>query len=162
MGDPRPARLSNPRRGPANPPHRVLLRPVGGHARAAQIRVKGLAALAGGQRSAAGTGSVYETLRLSLTGQGSLAQVMAFTAALESAAMQSLGGAFEVGRWKQRPYRAPHHTASAVALVGGGSNPKPGEISIAMHGILFLDEFFVIKANLCIFLILLIFNSIFN
>jgi magnesium chelatase family protein len=60
--------------------------------------------------------------------------------ALESAAMQSLGGAFDVSRWKQRPYRSPHHTASAVALVGGGSNPRPGEISIAMHGILFLDE----------------------
>jgi len=60
--------------------------------------------------------------------------------ALESAAMQSLGGAFEVSRWKSRPYRAPHHTASAVALVGGGSNPRPGEISIAMHGVLFLDE----------------------
>jgi magnesium chelatase family protein len=60
--------------------------------------------------------------------------------ALESAAMQSLGGMFEVENWKQRPYRAPHHTASAVALVGGGSNPRPGEISIAMHGVLFLDE----------------------
>jgi len=60
--------------------------------------------------------------------------------ALESAAMQSLGGAFEVGRWRTRPYRSPHHTASAVALVGGGSNPRPGEISIAMHGVLFLDE----------------------
>ena len=60
--------------------------------------------------------------------------------ALESAAMQSLGGSFDVAKWKQRPYRAPHHTASAVALVGGGSNPRPGEISIAMHGILFLDE----------------------
>ena len=60
--------------------------------------------------------------------------------ALESAAMQSLGGMFDVAKWKQRPYRAPHHTASAVALVGGGSNPRPGEISIAMHGILFLDE----------------------
>ncbi len=60
--------------------------------------------------------------------------------ALESAAMQSLGGTFDVGRWKQRPYRSPHHTASAVALVGGGSNPRPGEISIAMHGVLFLDE----------------------
>jgi magnesium chelatase family protein len=47
---------------------------------------------------------------------------------------------FDVAKWKQRPYRAPHHTASAVALVGGGSNPRPGEISIAMHGILFLDE----------------------
>ncbi len=60
--------------------------------------------------------------------------------ALESAAMQSLGGMFKVENWKQRPYRAPHHTASAVALVGGGSNPRPGEISVAMHGVLFLDE----------------------
>ena len=60
--------------------------------------------------------------------------------ALESAAMQSLGGAFDVSRWKTRPYRSPHHTASAVALVGGGSNPRPGEISVAMHGVLFLDE----------------------
>ncbi|MDD4911622.1 MAG: YifB family Mg chelatase-like AAA ATPase [Sideroxydans sp.] len=60
--------------------------------------------------------------------------------ALESAAMQSLGGQFEVENWKKRPYRNPHHTASAVALVGGGSNPRPGEISVAMHGVLFLDE----------------------
>ena len=60
--------------------------------------------------------------------------------ALESAAMQSLGGMFDVSRWKTRPYRSPHHTASAVAMVGGGSNPRPGEISIAMHGVLFLDE----------------------
>jgi magnesium chelatase family protein len=60
--------------------------------------------------------------------------------ALESAAIQSLGGMFDVSRWKQRPFRAPHHTASAVALVGGGSNPRPGEISMAMHGVLFLDE----------------------
>ncbi len=61
--------------------------------------------------------------------------------ALESAAMQSLGSAgFDMAKWKQRPYRAPHHTASGVALVGGGSNPRPGEISMAMHGVLFLDE----------------------
>jgi magnesium chelatase family protein len=61
--------------------------------------------------------------------------------ALASAAIQSLGsGGFDVTRWKRRPYRAPHHTASAVALVGGGSNPRPGEISMAMHGVLFLDE----------------------
>jgi magnesium chelatase family protein len=61
--------------------------------------------------------------------------------ALESAAIQSLGTqGFDVRKWKQRPYRAPHHTASAVALVGGGSQPRPGEISMAMHGVLFLDE----------------------
>jgi magnesium chelatase family protein len=61
--------------------------------------------------------------------------------AVESAAIQSIGSqGFDVAAWKQRPYRAPHHTASAVALVGGGGNPRPGEISMAMHGVLFLDE----------------------
>jgi len=60
--------------------------------------------------------------------------------ALQSAALQSLDGNFDVKKWKTRPYRAPHHTASGVALVGGGSNPRPGEISMALHGVLFLDE----------------------
>lgn len=60
--------------------------------------------------------------------------------ALEAAAVQSLNNAFRVEHWMRRPFRAPHHTASAVALVGGGGNPRPGEISLAHHGVLFLDE----------------------
>jgi magnesium chelatase family protein len=60
--------------------------------------------------------------------------------ALESAAIQSLTGGFKLENWKRRPYRSPHHTASGVALVGGGGNPRPGEISLAHHGVLFLDE----------------------
>lgn len=63
--------------------------------------------------------------------------------ALETAAVRSVSGRepFEPRAWRRRPFRAPHHTASAVALVGGGSNPRPGEISLAHQGILFLDEF---------------------
>ncbi len=61
--------------------------------------------------------------------------------ALESAALQSLAsGGFRINDWKRRPFRAPHHSASSVALVGGGSDPRPGEISLAHNGVLFLDE----------------------
>lgn len=60
--------------------------------------------------------------------------------ALESAAIQSLNGAYRTELWRRRPFRAPHHTASGVALVGGGGIPRPGEISLAHHGVLFLDE----------------------
>ena len=58
--------------------------------------------------------------------------------ALECAAIQSLTGT--VREIRRRPFRAPHHTASATAIVGGGSNPRPGEISLAHRGVLFLDE----------------------
>ena len=60
--------------------------------------------------------------------------------ALEAAALASLAGRFRPENWGQRPMAAPHHTASAVALVGGGSPPRPGEISLAHQGVLFLDE----------------------
>jgi magnesium chelatase family protein len=60
--------------------------------------------------------------------------------ALEAAAVQSLTGTFTVAAWKRRPFRAPHHTSSGIALVGGGSFPRPGEISLAHCGVLFLDE----------------------
>lgn len=61
--------------------------------------------------------------------------------ALEAAAIASISGrGLDPARWRERPFRSPHHTASAVALVGGGAEPRPGEISLAHHGVLFLDE----------------------
>ncbi len=60
--------------------------------------------------------------------------------ALEAASVASLAGRFQLSQWLVRATRQPHHSASAVALVGGGSPPRPGEISLAHHGVLFLDE----------------------
>tara|TARA_R110002072_G_scaffold1369_6_gene11306 strand:+ start:60817 stop:62322 length:1506 start_codon:yes stop_codon:yes gene_type:complete len=60
---------------------------------------------------------------------------------LEVAAVQSVSRfSFQAQNWGTRPFRNPHHTASGVALVGGGNPPLPGEISLAHHGVLFLDE----------------------
>jgi len=82
------------------------------------------------------------------TGKSMLAQrfagllpPMTVDEALEAAAIASLAGRFDLARWGQRPTAQPHHSASSVALVGGGSPPRPGEISLAHHGVLFLDEF---------------------
>ena len=81
------------------------------------------------------------------TGKSMLAQrfasilpAMSQQEALESAAVLSLAGQFKPEHWSQRVVQSPHHTASAVALVGGGSPPRPGEISLAHEGVLFLDE----------------------
>ncbi len=61
--------------------------------------------------------------------------------ALEVAAIASISKqGFKVSRWQQRSFRAPHHSASSTALVGGGADPAPGEVSLAHRGVLFLDE----------------------
>jgi magnesium chelatase family protein len=61
--------------------------------------------------------------------------------ALEAAAIRSISGrGLNIEEWRLRPFRVPHHTASSVALVGGGSHPRPGEISLAHNGVLFMDE----------------------
>lgn len=70
----------------------------------------------------------------------SLLPPMSDEEALEAAAVASLCGRFSAAQWRQRPFASPHHTASSVALVGGGSPPRPGEISYAHGGALFLDE----------------------
>jgi magnesium chelatase family protein len=60
--------------------------------------------------------------------------------ALDCALVQSIAGRFDERDWGRRPFRSPHHTASAVALVGGGGVPRPGEVTLAHRGVLFLDE----------------------
>jgi magnesium chelatase family protein len=72
---------------------------------------------------------------------------MTLDEALESAAIASLAGRFELNQWMQRPTRSPHHTATSVALVGGGTPPRPGEISLAHNGVLFLDELAEVKRS---------------
>ncbi|MBV1878575.1 MAG: YifB family Mg chelatase-like AAA ATPase [Pseudomonadales bacterium] len=83
-----------------------------------------------------GTGKTMLASRLS-----ALLPAMTTSESLEVASIQSISKySFDISVWGQRPFRAPHHSASGVALVGGSSPPKPGEISLAHLGVLFLDE----------------------
>lgn len=111
------------------------------------IEVKGQAAAKRGLEIAAAGGHSVLMMGPPGTGKSMLAHrfvgllpPLSQDEALESAAVLSLNGGFKPERWAVRPIRQPHHSASSVALVGGGSPPRPGEISLAHHGVLFLDE----------------------
>lgn len=65
---------------------------------------------------------------------------MSFAEAVETTKIHSIAGILKTPLVAVRPFRSPHHTISNIALVGGGTNPRPGEISLAHHGVLFLDE----------------------
>ena len=83
-----------------------------------------------------GTGKTMQATRMP-----GLLPPMTATEVLEAAAVASIStNGFDLSLWMRRPFRSPHHTASAVALIGGGSHPRPGELSLAHNGILFLDE----------------------
>lgn len=83
-----------------------------------------------------GTGKTMLANRLT-----SLLPPLSEAEAIELAAIRSVSGReLQMDTWRLRPFRAPHHTSSSIALVGGSSPPKPGEISLAHHGVLFLDE----------------------
>jgi magnesium chelatase family protein len=83
-----------------------------------------------------GTGKTMLARRLS----GLLPPLDAETALQVAAIASAAGRSFRARDWARRPFRAPHHSASSVALTGGGSNPRPGEVTLAHHGVLFLDE----------------------
>ncbi|HEV8552677.1 MAG TPA: YifB family Mg chelatase-like AAA ATPase, partial [Casimicrobiaceae bacterium] len=126
----------------------ISARPIAGDAMAPDLAdVRGQAGAKRALEVAAAGGHSLVMLGPPGTGKSMLAErlpgllpPMSEDEALESAAIHSLTGRFRLEDWGRRPLRAPHHTASAVALVGGGSDPRPGEISLAHHGVLFLDE----------------------
>ena len=93
-------------------------------------------AAAGGHNIIPGSGKAMLAKRLS-----SILPPMTTTEALETTKIHSVAGKMKgSGIIHRRPFRSPHHTISDVALVGGGTYPQPGEISLAHHGVLFLDK----------------------
>ncbi|RTL42816.1 MAG: ATP-binding protein [Burkholderiales bacterium] len=132
-GDALPRAAALPRRPPADPPDLADIKGQAGPKRALEVAAAGGHSLL--MSGPPGTGKSMLAQRLP-----GLLPPMTDDDALASAAVLSLAGQFDLARWGLRPFRAPHHSASSVALVGGGSPPRPGEISLAQHGVLFLDE----------------------
>lgn len=122
---------------PLNPPQPLDLSDVIGQSHAR--RALEIAAAGGHSLLLSGPpGSGKSLMAARLPG---LLPAMTDTEAMESASLHSIAkGQFDPREWRRRPFRSPHHSASPRALTGGGSRPRPGEISLAHHGVLFLDE----------------------
>jgi len=127
-----------------------VARPAAATAAALQLDLRDVRGQAGAKRALEIAAAGHHSLLLvgpPGTGKSMLAQrlpgllpPMSDNEALASAAIASLARAFDPASWMVRPFRAPHHSATAAALIGGGSPPRPGEISLAYAGVLFLDE----------------------